>query len=939
MPVVSSTDESSFQWGQVNGAHFITLVDAAYEAVVYWRRNLFPIPSNSNGRFFIHEATKLLHSFAQNGPLAVVAMKAVAIMPHLLLQRPHSKSTTAENKENLARRLELWKCGDISALTREARFLQKYLSSKPNRISQEQLPRLFTKLMLLGKVHAATRILTEDAKGGVLPLSMEVRAALHAKHPPAEPATSEMKLSGCPQELHPILFSGITADAIKKAVLHTHGAAGPSGADAEMWRSMCLSFQSTSANLCEALAAVARRLATEIVDSASLEAFLANRLIPLDKCPGIRPIGIGEVIRRIIGKTIIRHLRQDIQQATGPIQLCAGMEAGCEAAIHAMTQMFNDDESDGLLLVDADNAFNRVNRAVSLWNMQFLCPSLSTYARNCYQTPSRLFVTGGAELSSQEGTTQGDPLAMPFYALSLMPLIHELQCSVRQIWYADDAQAVGCLSALRQWWDILVSRGPGYGYFVNASKTNLVVKSTVIDQAITIFNGTGVQIAEGARDLGAAVGSETFVQQYVTKKISGFCKEMEYLSKIAESSPQAAHAAFVHGVRHRWLFLQRTLADTSNAFEPLENIIKNQFIPALLGGKLVNEAERSLLSLPGRFGGLAIDNPVLTAHDHYGTSKRLTTHLASQLTSQDSCFQMDLKKKLEIKLQIKSERDAKAVQLCDYLKSVLPSDQHRAMLAAQDKGASVLVTTLPIEKYGFALSKMEFRDQLLMRYKWPLPDLPTTCSCGASFDLNHSQICHLGGFINMRHDELRNLMASEMKQVLHDVEIEPRLAPLSGEILQPRTAISSNEARSDIRARGFWQRQRNAFFDIRIFYPHASSYLSRNLPKLYASMEQSKKREYQDRILQVEQGSFTPLIFSSLGGMGVEASAAIKELAVMLSNQRNEPYSHTICLLRCRISFALMRASSTCLRGSRPRRRKEFCPEIPASLVMEEARL
>jgi len=133
------------------------------------------------------------------------------------------------------------------------------------------------------------------------------------------------------------------------------------------------------------------------------------------------------------------------------------------------------------------------------------------------------------------------------------------------------------------------------------------------------------------------------------------------------------------------------------------------------------------------------------------------------------------------------------------------------MLTAQEKGASVLVTTLPIKRHGFALTKNEFRDQVNMRYRWPLPDLPTTCACGSHFSIDHSQICHLGGFINMRHDELRNLLADSVSQVLKDVEIEPRLQPLTGELLLQKTAIRTNDVRSDIRARGFWTEQQNAF--------------------------------------------------------------------------------------------------------------------------------
>jgi hypothetical protein len=197
-------------------------------------------------------------------------------------------------------------------------------------------------------------------------------------------------------------------------------------------------------------------MATEYVDPSGLEALLSNRLIPLDKCPGLRPIGIGETARRIIAKTLVNHFKTDIQQAAGALRLCAGQKAGCEAAIHSITTFFQADTTDALLLIDADNAFNRLNRSAALWNIQFICPPISIFAINCYRVPSRLFVLGGAEISSSEGTTQGDPLAMPFYALAMTPFIRRLHGIVQQVWYADDAQAAGKLSSLRQWWDIVL---------------------------------------------------------------------------------------------------------------------------------------------------------------------------------------------------------------------------------------------------------------------------------------------------------------------------------------------------------------------------------------------------------------------------------------------------------------------------------------------------
>jgi hypothetical protein len=546
-------------------------------------------------------------------------------------------------------------------------------------------------------------------------------------------------------------------------------------------------------------------------------------------------------------------------------------------------------------------------------------------------------VTGGAEIASQEGTTQGDPLAMPFYALSLMPLIWELHDTVHQIWYADDAQASGKLSALRRWWNSLVLRGPGYGYYVNASKTTLVVKPHLMDEASILFHDTGIKLADGARDLGGVIGADLFVQSYVKDKVTNFAKELELLSTIADTAPHAAHSAFFHGIRHRWMFLQRTVPNIATAFEPLESIIREKFIPALLGGHLVSDNERALLSLPGRNGGFGLVNPVQTCEDQYAESKLLSATLVDHLINQKQYLALNPEQQSKIKSCILGKREKKYKNLSIDIASGLPSDKQRAMLAAQEKGASFLVTTLPIKKYGFALSKTEFRDQLLMRYRWPIPDLPVTCACGASFNMDHSQICHLGGFINMRHDELRDLLATEMKKIVRDVETEPRLAPLTGETLYPRSAITTDDARSDIRARGFWCRQQNAFFDFRVFYPHASSYLHRSLPSLFESMEKAKKREYNDRILQVEQGSFTPLVFASTGGMGKEASVVLKKLAMEISDKQGVSCSHTMGLLRCRIAFALMRAAHVCLRGSRPCS-KHHAAE-PADLVISESHL
>ena len=140
-------------------------------------------------------------------------------------------------------------------------------------------------------------------------------------------------------DFHPILFEGITAEVIRSSVLHTEGSAGPSGLDTMSWRRICTAFGQKSNDLCSALAGVTRRICTTYVDPSSLIAYTSWLLVPLDKGPGVRSVGIGEVVRRIIRKAEMRTVKCHLQEAIGPIQLCAGQDAECEAAIHAMKRI------------------------------------------------------------------------------------------------------------------------------------------------------------------------------------------------------------------------------------------------------------------------------------------------------------------------------------------------------------------------------------------------------------------------------------------------------------------------------------------------------------------------------------------------------------------------------------------------------------------------
>ena len=92
--------------------------------------------------------------------------------------------------------------------------------------------------------------------------------------------------------------------------------------------------------------------------------------------------------------------KEEVKEAAGPLQVCAGHRAGSEAAIHAMNQVFNEEGADGVLLIDGTNAFNQMNRAVTMHNIRITCKEIALYIINTYRSPSRLLISGGGEISS-----------------------------------------------------------------------------------------------------------------------------------------------------------------------------------------------------------------------------------------------------------------------------------------------------------------------------------------------------------------------------------------------------------------------------------------------------------------------------------------------------------------------------------------------------------
>ena len=214
---------------------------------------------------------------------------------------------------------------------------------------------------------------------------------------------------------------------IMNPLMLTKDGCGPSGLNADGWRRNLTStaLGGAALDLRKIFAQLIKKLCVEELESASyLESFVACSLIPLDKKPELRPIGLGEVLRRIAAKTVMMLLKNVKPYVTGALQLTAGQDAGVEAVVHTMHQIFSGQNTKAILLIDAENAFNLIDRKVMLHNMKFLCPLISTYICNCYAAPARLFIFGAGEILSKVGTTQGDTTSMGACSLGILPILH-----------------------------------------------------------------------------------------------------------------------------------------------------------------------------------------------------------------------------------------------------------------------------------------------------------------------------------------------------------------------------------------------------------------------------------------------------------------------------------------------------------------------------------
>ena len=217
--------------------------------------------------------------------------------------------------------------------------------------------------------------------------------------------------------------------------------------------------------------------------------------------------------------------------------------------------------------------------------------------------------------------------------------------------------------------------------------------------------------------------------------------------------------------------------------------------------------------MPIKDGGLGVKVISENADRSYEASVKITSPLSKQIQLQSNELP-NCEEVANTKAEVVAAMKASEKQRTKDIKESQIPKLKRTLEQLSEPGASSWLGVLPVESYGCNLNRGEFQDALALRYNSQVKNLPSKCPCGATFNITHALDCHRGGFVNARHDNIRNLECKLLKSVVQDVECEPPLQVVVNKQGYQASANLRDDARLDARARGFFRDGQNSYFDV-----------------------------------------------------------------------------------------------------------------------------
>ena len=326
----NSVATPSDNFGHILQSHHKVTVREIYREVITWKPSFFTLSKNKTGEQFAEALHSVLSPIAVKTDRSDLSLTLCMIFLHLTLSRTENMDDGSNNK-TIKRRLRAWHSCNFSELFFEAKAIQRRMNSR----NKKQLSdlKMFNNFNSRGMISKVFRVLLDEHKDGVLaPTDLidggPVLEISRDKNPEGQPLAPNCIKSEHSRTLsyHTAVFNKISASFFRKHAMKFHGSAGPSSLDADDWRRLIPAFGQTSTNLRKLVVKFAKRLPTSIIPLDDLIAHKGFQLVALDKCPGVGPFVIGEVMSRIKGRIIVDCIRQYLKSLGGNMQLCLGQK-------------------------------------------------------------------------------------------------------------------------------------------------------------------------------------------------------------------------------------------------------------------------------------------------------------------------------------------------------------------------------------------------------------------------------------------------------------------------------------------------------------------------------------------------------------------------------------------------------------------------------------
>jgi len=553
----------------------------------------------------------------------------------------------------------------------------------------------------------------------------------------------------------------------------------------------------------------------------------------LKKGGGVRPIAVGEVIRRLTSRLCCLAVRPSLPGVFIPYgQVGVGIPGGLETAIHVTRRYISQHSSDtslGLLKIDMKNAFNECSRSAFFDRIVDDFPEISAWVKWCYCQPAELRF-GSRRILASSGVQQGDPLGPLLFSLVLLQFIDfvKLHDIVKlHLWYLDDGTFIGSKNSLLQLLESFSLHGPQFGLHLNLSKCEVFWPS---GDSFPEFPTNIKRVSDGLELLGSPIwGTTAYFDQFLSARLSKVAAAQDSIA-ILEDPQVELHllrsclgsCKVIHLLRTVPLNVLRSFLEHFDA--NLRNCLSR-----ILQCSLPDDSWRQA-SLPFRLGGLGLRSSYHSASAAFIGSCNSIRLLASQLLSQD--FDDITFPAEDQAVALFSECSSATIDPCakqcdlqavldhhfydDLLASANIRDQARLTALSHSSGTcSGWLKAIPQSSLGLAINGPEFVVGLRLWLGIPLFPIPPLCVCLAPIDCfgDHLLECSHGPMRIRRHDALVDIVHHALSQSHPGV-------------LKEQRASSENQSRPGDVYHPNFQYGRPAFFDISVRSTTQPSYIS-----------------------------------------------------------------------------------------------------------------